>query len=441
MIQSLQEWKVKNNRKPLIIRGARQVGKTTVVNLFAKNFKHYIYLNLDNIRDREIFSQEFSIDELLRAISIFKKTDIIPDNTLLFIDEIQNSPIAIRMLRYFYEQRKDIFVISAGSLLEVTLSEKKVSFPVGRVEYMYLYPLTFSEFLMAKRENELLSVLDEIPVRSIYTSSFNHYFQTFVLIGGMPEIVLRHIEEDQINVLNSTFESLLSTYIDDSAKYAKNSTQRSILLHCLESLPFEVGNRIKFQYFGKSNYRSREISEALRTLERAMLVYLIYPTTHVSMPLMEDKKKSPKLQFLDTGMLNYYLGIQSDLALYSNLHAVYRGITAEHIVRQELHAQNLFTNRKLPFWVREQKQSNSEIDFLFPFEGMLIPIEVKSGKTGTLKSLHQFINRSSEKFAVRIYSGQFEILDTETPEGKPYRLMNLPFFLIGKINKYLKKYI
>jgi hypothetical protein len=229
----------------------------------------------------------------------------------------------------------------------------------------------------------------------------------------------------------------LTSYLDDADKYARNATMRQVLRHCIESIPFEAGKRIKFHGFGSSNYRSREVGEALRTIERAMLIYLIPPTTSLQLPLMADQKKSPKLQFIDTGLLNYFVGLQPMFFQYADLHSFYKGLIAEHVARQELIAQNVDDNKKILFWVREKKQTNAEVDILLPYKSYAIPIEVKSGKAGSLRSLHQFVNESIHPYAVRLHDGGFEITAARTPEGKSYRLLNLPYFLAGRIHDYL----
>ena len=172
-----------------------------------------------------------------------------------------------------------------------------------------------------------------------------------------------------------------------------------------------------------------------------MLIYLIYPTLQVKAPIVEDRRKVPKLQYLDTGLLNYFAGLQPEFFKVKDLNDIYRGIIAEHIVRQELISIDPFNNKKILFWARDKKQSSAELDIILQYEGKLIPIEVKSGKAGTLKSLHQFINYSHVNFAIRFYSGKFELNETKTPEGNPYRLLNLPLYASSNIYSFIQKYI
>lgn len=437
IIETLQRWKNDPEHKPLILRGARQVGKTTAVHMFAAQFENFIPLNLELKSDRDLFNESLALDEFWQAVLVTKNVRLKNGATLLFIDEIQNSAAAMKMLRYFYEERRDVHVIAAGSLLEFMLEHSETSFPVGRVQFAYMYPLTFEEFLAASGEEQLLEVYRVAPVKKFALPKLFQLFRLYALLGGMPEIVRQYLKHKDVPSLKTYYESLLTSYLDDADKYARNSTQRQILRHVLESVPAEAGTRIKFQGFGNSNYRSREVSEALRALERAMLLSLVYPTTAVQLPLAVDLKKSPLLQFIDTGLLNYFAGLQPGFFQYADLHSIYKGRIVEHLVRQELLAQDADSNRKIAFWVREQKQSNAEVDMLLPFQNYAIPVEVKSGATGTLRSLHQFLNAAPHPFAVRLYEGPFEILAAQTPEGKTYRLMNLPYFLAGRLHAYL----
>ncbi|RPJ14367.1 MAG: DUF4143 domain-containing protein [Desulfobacteraceae bacterium] len=441
ILNKLTEWKNKPDRKPLVLRGARQVGKTTAVKIFSRHFDNYIYLNLEIPEDRNIFKNELAVSELFEAILVIKNIILSKGTVLLFIDEIQNSPFAVKMLRYFYEQKKEIHVIAAGSLLEILLDRDAVSFPVGRIEYLYLYPLSFREFLEAEKESQLHTVYDSIPYKPFAHKKLLDLFHQYTLIGGMPEIIKKYTESGAVTSLKSIYESLMVSYINDSEKYARNQTMRYVLRHCLETIPFEAGSRIKFQGFGKSNYKSREIGEALRILEKAMLIHILYPTTSTELPAVPDHRKSPVLQYIDTGLINYFAGLQQNFFKYADLHNFYRGLIAEHIVRQEIIACDMETNHKPVFWVRDKKQSTSEVDIIQIYKNLCVPIEIKAGKTGTLKSLHQFINNTPHSFAVRLYAGDLKIDNAETLEGKKFRLLNLPYFLAGKLKEYVDFYI
>ena len=440
-ISQLNKWTHSENRKPLILRGARQVGKTTAVNIFSEQFDQYIYLNLEKHDDADLFRRNLKIKELLQAIFLYKNITQKKGRFLLFIDEIQNSPEAVSALRYFYEELQDIFVIAAGSLFEVMLESKQISFPVGRVQFFFIYPLTFEEFLEAIGEHNALELLDEVPFPEFGYPVLFKLFHTYALVGGMPEIIDKYRRTETISDLNPIFQSLLTGYTDDVSKYARNETMRNIIKHCIESAPLEAGRRIAFAGFGNSNYKSREVGEALKNLERAMLLYLLYPTITTKIPIMVDKKKSPRLQFFDTGILNYVNGLQTLFFKFDDLHSFYKGLLAEHIVGQELLASDISILKKPAFWVREKKQSSAEVDFLVQFDRYVIPLEIKSGKSGTLRSLHQFINRCDHTYAVRMYSGPVSIEKTKTPEGKFFYLLSLPYFLTGKIKDYIEWFL
>lgn len=211
--------------------------------------------------------------------------------------------------------------------------------------------------------------------------------------------------------------------------------------HAIRSCFREAGNRIKFQGFGESAYASREMGEALRTLEKAMLINLIYPTTQTMLPFMPDIKRSPRLQVLDTGMLNYFSGVQKQLFGTKDLNTIYKGHISEHIVGQELLAKQTSLLNTLNFWVREKKDSVAELDYLLPYEGTMIPVEVKSEATGRLRSLHQFMEVYKGDLAVRLYAGKYSIDVLTTPTGKEYRLVNMPYYLAGVIKQYISMLI
>ena len=229
--------------------------------------------------------------------------------------------------------------------------------------------------------------------------------------------------------LNTIYESLLRLYLDDVEKYARNNTLARVISYAIESSFYSAASRIRFEGFGRSNYKSREMSEALKTLEKAMLIYLMYPTTGTSFPIEPDHRKSPRLYLVDTGLVNYFAGLQKELFGTQKLNSLYEGKIAEHIVGQELLAESQTFTRKVQFWVREKKQSNAQVDYVVPFENYVIPVEVKAGEAGRLRSMHEFINRAPHSYVVRVYSGKLKI-DT-----------NLPFYLIGKLNSYLSWFL
>ncbi len=364
-------------------------------------------------------------------------------DTLLFIDEIQNSPEAVALMRYFYEETPDLFVISAGSLLEVMMDMKKISFPVGRVEYRYLYPLTFEEFLNATGETNALSYFNQIPVPNIAVEKLISLYRLYTFVGGMPEAVARYIETKDMSSMKNVYSSLMNAFSDDVTKYVKGGHNIDVIRHAIKTSPQETSKRITFEKFGNSGYSSRDIGTALRTLERAMIVYLRYPVSEYKIPLLPNKRKSPHLQFLDSGLVNYKLGIHSFYFEKDSLSDLYNGLIAEQITAQELTAKNIFECCSPLFWAKEEKQSNAEVDFITIYKNKVYPIEVKSGKTGRLRSLHSYINNSDCNFAIRLYSDKVSIEKCVTPKiqntgGKEYTLLNLPLFCASQIEKYIE---
>jgi len=440
IISKLELWVDKANRKPLVLRGARQVGKTTAVNLFAKNFDRYIYLNMDLEDDKALFEQGFTVFELYEAILLHKRMATREGKTLIFIDEIQNSPKAVAILRYFYEEMPHLCLIAAGSLLE-TLIDTQVSFPVGRVEYMVIRPCSFSEYLTALREENARKLLDTFPFPNYGHEILMKHFKIYALIGGMPEIIKRYSSGDQIADLSSIYESLLSSYADDVEKYARNETLKNVIRHVIQHSFYSAGERIAFQGFGQSKYKNREMGEAFSTLEKAFFLYLAYPVTSVTIPMEPNQRRAPKLQLLDTGLVNFSLGIQSEIFNAKNLSDAYRGRIAEHVVAQELLSLNDSVLYKLNYWTREDTGSMAEIDWVVQHKGYVIPIEVKSGPTGKLRSLHQFIDRAPHHCAVRVNAGPLAVTEEKTIKGKSYKLLNLPFYLVNKLPEYLNEMV
>ena len=433
----LEEWRKRPDRKPLVLRGARQTGKTTLVNMFSKEFKSYVYLNLERQEDRTIFENDYPFRQVLESIFFLKKINRVKGSTLIFVDEIQNSPKAVMLLRYFYEEASDIHVIAAGSLLE-TLIDRHLSFPVGRVEYLAVRPCSFDEFLGATGEKLSQEAINQWPFPSYAHTHLSSLFNRYALIGGMPGVLENYAQNLDLLALNRIYQSLLTTYLDDVEKYASRNSAVQHIRHILRAGFKYGGQRIKFERFGESDYRSREMGEAFRILEKTMLAELVYPTGSVELPWLPNYKKSPRLHWLDTGLLNYSAGIQTEVFGVKELSSAWRGIVAEHVTGQELMANNHDVLYQRTFWLRESKNSNAEIDYLIPFEGLLIPVEVKSTAGTTLKSLQIFMDQAPHHLAVRVWSQPYRTDRLVTPKGKYFTLVSIPFYLIAVLTKILK---
>ncbi len=435
------EWKDRKKRKPLVIRGARQVGKTSAVNLFARDsFKTYIYLNLEREDHRALFSRMNPVHEVIQAIQLKFNKKIIPGSTLIFIDEVQNSNIAMSQLRYFYEEMPELHVAAAGSLLEVKMKSEGFSFPVGRVEYCYMHPVTFEEYLSALGETETLHYINsikpdkKIPVE-IHDTLMKKYHE-YLLVGGMPEAVARYAETKSLIDVDPVYESILTGFKDDVLKYASIAKAKYIQ-YLIEHASKYIGIPVKYENFGGSGFRSREMSEAFDVLEKAMVISRVYSAASKQLPIVNNLKKSPKLLFLDTGLVNYQVGLRTEVMNIQDISAVYHGQLSEQVAGQALLSQAIRKNINLSYWYREQKGSISEIDYLISSHNRLIPVEIKSGKAGTLRSLHNFIDESRNNFAVRIYSGSMGIEKIRTPNKKQFILFSIPFYLLHRIEQLL----
>ncbi len=434
--QILKKWQTDTNRKPLILRGARQVGKSTLVNKLSMTYKYYVLLNLEKPNDNKFFDKEKDVTEIWNQILFEKNIPNDLENTLLFIDEIQEIPHVIKQLRYFYEDLPQLHVIVAGSLLEFALSDV-TSFPVGRVNEMTLHPMNFEEFLLASNEIASLEQLKIIPMNEFAFDKLFKLFNTYLIIGGMPEVVKQYVTSKfSLAGLQNIYASIWETYKSDIVKYAKNSVEARVLRFILETAPY-ARDRISFAGFGGSNYKSREVGEAFRALDLAKIIYLIYPTTQTSPPQLIDMSRKPRLQFLDTGLMNYASEIQSELLLLEDLNDYYRGFVVNHGVTQELISTLNNTFFKPQFWVRENANSNAEVDLTYKWKNLLIPIEIKSGAKGSLKSLHEFIDVAPHNFAIRLLGNKINLEKSKTRKGKIFTLLNLPYFTISQIDKYI----
>ena len=437
IINELNKWSVKKNRKPLVLRGARQVGKTTIVNEFSKKYKSYIYLNLENREHLKIFENKNSFSEVFEAIFYLSNKEKVEESILIFIDEIQYSPDAIRYLRYFYEEKPEIHVIAVGSLLE-TLLNRNISFPVGRVEYMALRPCSFMEYLNAIKDTASIELIESLKIPAYAHDKILNHFKRYMLIGGMPEVIANYAENRDLVQLNSIYQTLLTGFNDDVEKYSSNNSMLQYIRHILRTGFAYAGQRIKFENFGGSSYRSREMAEAFRTLEKTMLLELVYPITNTTLPISPNFKKSPKLQWLDLGLVNYAAGVQHEIFNSDEISTIWKGISSEQIIGQEILAYNTNVLYKRNFWTREEKNSVAEIDYIINFNGLIIPIEVKSGDTGRLRSLHLFMDAAPHNVAVRVYSDKFSIDTVKTLGGKEFKLINLPFYLISQLERILQ---
>lgn len=435
IISKLEAWKQDKKHKPLILRGARQVGKTTVVNEFGSQFDNYLYFNLERNENAKLFEMEIPLDDLVNMLYASVGKVKKEGTTLVFIDEIQNSPKTIALLRYFYEQRPDLYVIAAGSLLE-NLVDVKVSFPVGRVQYLALRPCSFSEFLGAIGKYNLLAVLSQ---KAEYTVAFHeqlmHLFNQYTIVGGMPEAVQQYAETQDVIGIEDVYETLVQAYKDDSEKYVRGNKLTDVVRFILSYGWAFSGETITLGNFANSGYKSREVGEAFRLLEKAMLLELVYPVSSTQLPIIPETKRMPKLIWFDTGLVNYQAGIRKEIIGSTDMVDSWRGHIAEQITAQELLTLDDRVGQHRSFWAKPN--NGAEVDFIFTHNSKLYPIEVKSGTNAHLRSLQVFMDSSGVNIAIRIWSKPYSVDKVKTIHGKEFTLINLPFYLIGNLRSVL----
>lgn len=431
ILSKLDVWKQDERHKPLILRGARQVGKTTVVNEFGTHFENYLYFNLELKENVTLFEMNLPLDDLVNLLFASLGKEKKEGSTLIFIDEIQNSPKTIALLRYFYEQRPDLYVIAAGSLLE-NLVDVNVSFPVGRVQYMALRPCSFYEFLGAIGKKDLLSILKQSPELSVpFHDRLMYAFNQYAIVGGMPEAVQQYAKNQDIIKTEDVYETLIQAYKDDTEKYVKGNKLTDVVRFILSYGWAFAGETITLGNFANSGYKSREVGEAFRLLEKAMLLELVYPTSSAMLPVVPETKRMPKLIWFDTGLVNYQAGIRDEIIGSTDMVDSWRGHIAEQITAQELLNLDFRISQRRSFWARQN--NGAEVDFTFTHASCLYPIEVKSGTNSHLRSLQAFMETSNADIAIRIWSKPFSVDRVKTPGGKMFSLVNLPFYHIGNL--------
>ena len=431
ILQQMELWKVSEVHKPLILRGPRQVGKTTVVDEFGKQFDNYLYFNMELPANLRLFEMEISIDELVGMLFASKGLKQNPGTTLIFIDEIQNSPKTIALLRYFYEQRPDLYVVAARSQLE-NVVDVNASFPVGRVQYLAVHPCSFNEFLGALGKQNLLQIISQKPELTVaFHSELMHLFNLYSIVGGMPEAVQHYASTGDIVATAEVYETLIQAYKDDVEKYVKGNKLTDVVRFVLSYGWAFAGETVTIGNFANSGYKSREVGEAFRVLEKAMLLELVYPTSSTKMPAIPETKRKPKLIWFDTGLVNYQAGVRNEVIGSTEMVDSWRGHIAEQVTAQELLALDSRVGSHRAFWARPN--NGAEVDFILHLGTKIYPIEVKSGINSHLRSLQVFMDNTDVDIAVRVWSKPYAVDVVKTPSGKEFKLVNLPFYLISKI--------
>jgi predicted AAA+ superfamily ATPase len=399
----LAEWILSKNRKPLILRGARQVGKSTLVRLFAQSRKlKLVEINLEKEKLASLQKESINTRKIINEIQTRYDTTL-DHQTLLFFDEIQKQPDLIPALRYFYEDHKHIPVISAGSLLEFELEKHEFQMPVGRIQYFHLGPMSFFEFLTALRKKNLIQniVQSKFKLDEAIFIQLTELFQDYLYVGGMPEAVKVYAETKNPLEVRQIHRNIIQTYKDDFPKYAKTHQIENLQL-VFEKIPSLVGQKNKFTNYS-TDLRAREIKQCLHLLSLARIILPCYHSNCSGLPLLSQKDESVfKTFFLDVGLLNYLQGVSwQQMKLFSNA-LLTKGTIAEQFAAQHLaYKDQGLEAPQLFYWLRDKQTGKAELDFVIEQEAQITPIEIKSGSTGKLKSLSQFIAEKKIHTAIR----------------------------------------
>lgn len=402
----LKAWLGRSRRKPLVLRGARQVGKSTLVREFVRNNGLALCeVNLERHLHLDPVFQSTDIQTIRAELEAISGQNIQAEGSLLFLDEIQATPHALMALRYLHEELPNLPIIAAGSLLEFTLAEHSFSMPVGRIVYHHLHPLSFTEFVRALAPN-LLPCLSELspkkPPPASAHQKLSQLQRLYFLVGGMPEAVAEYLENASLITVAEIHRSIIDTYQDDFAKYAKRN-DLLLLQKVFNFIPGALGRKIKYSAIDREQ-RSARVKEAIEMLSKARVCHHVCHSHCNGIPLAAEADASVyKLLFLDIGLAGHLMGLNwSHLSEMDEQRLVNEGGLAEQFIGQHLinHSQGQESPR-LHYWLREGKDANAEVDYVISQGPLIVPVEVKAGKSGALKSLHQFVHRKHLQLAIR----------------------------------------
>lgn len=412
----LEKWKAESKHKPLLIRGARQVGKTKTIREFGKKFDNIVEINFEQSpRLKALFADELSPANICENIAVIYKTSIIPGKTLLFFDEIQECQQAIASLRFFYENMPELHVIAAGSLLEFAISEMP-TFGVGRIRSMFMYPISFSEFLSGVGESKLLRIVKEAnptkPMNEVLHIRLIELIQKFICLGGMPEVIVTYIETGDLHRCQQLLDDLIISLQTDFTKY-KKKTPVSRLNEVFQAVVSQAGQ--KFIYSKACTQANHnQVKEALLLLIAAGLVIPVIHSSSNGLPLgAEVNTQKQKMLIYDTGIFQRIIGLDlEDFLLSKKFDAINKGNLSEQFVGLELiKSESCYQNPSLYYWHREAKSSNAEVDYIISISQEIVPIEVKSGTKGSMQSLYLFLQEKKLNRGIRISNENFSVYD------------------------------
>ena len=401
-MEDLKKWKNSKNRKPLIIRGARQVGKTWLMKEFGKNeYEKCAYINFDdNNRMKQLFSGDFDIDRIIQGLKIESGINIEAQNTLIIFDEIQEVPNALTSLKYFYENANEYNIIAAGSLLGVAM-HAGTSFPVGKVDFVDLYPLSFFEFLKAIGENELVDLIysNDMELITVFSEKLKTYLKQYMFIGGMPEAVENYIENRDFAEVRKIQESLLSAYEQDFSKHAPNNVVPRIR-QLWNNIPTQLAKENKKFIYGliKEGARAREYEVALSWLIDCGLIYQVNRVNDCKIPLSAYQDFNAfKLYLLDVGLLSAMAQLDAKTIIDGDdIFVEFKGALTEQYVLTELKSN---IDSQVYYWSAER--GTAELDYIIQMGRYNIPIEVKAAENLQAKSLKTFVQKYNTKINVR----------------------------------------
>jgi len=446
----LLEWKTRPSRKPLVVRGPRQVGKSFLVRMFAAEAfgNHLLEINLETDRKAPSLFASMEPATILPLLEARYGIPIEPGHTLLFLDEIQAAPELLACLRYFFEKMPDLHVIAAGSLLDFALAAPEVSMPVGRIEYLHLGPMTFDEFVLASGQERLLEFIRAIPPRGVVPEAIHDdlmgLVRRFVVIGGMPASVEAYLRTGGHRESEAVRQGILSTFRDDFAKYGK-LVDRNRLEKVFEKIPLLVGAKFMYSRVDREG-RSRDLGRALDLLCRARVAHRVFHTASNGVPLgAEADDRTFKVLFMDVGLLCRSCGLGLlDMEGAGDLLMINGGAVCEQLIGQHLlHPGEPFEEPSLHCWIREKRGSSAEVDYIISIGKEVIPVEVKAGKTGSLKSMHVFLQEKGRSFGLRFNADAPSLLDARTGAAggspRPFRLLSLPFYMVGQARRLCRE--
>ena len=433
--KDLFDWKGSKDRLPLLLRGARQVGKSYIVEEFGKKaFKNIVIVNFEFRPELKQCFTTFDPIEIINKLQLLTGENIEAEKTLLFLDEIQECPNAITALRYFKEKSARLAVIGAGSLMEFSLNSLDFKMPVGRIQFIHLEPLSFGEFLLASGNEQLRHYLNQVQLNSEFDGAVHkklmELLRIYLIIGGMPAVVKEYLESRNFLNCQRIQNSLFQTFRIDVGKYAKSS-EHKYLQKVLDEAPRLVGDRIKYSNIDADS-KSRDIKQALNLLKLTGIIYPVYATSASGLPLEAQVNEMKfKLNFLDVGLMQNACGLQAELSLTDDFIQINSGAVTEQFIGQELRAySDSYLKRGLFFWARDKKSSSAEVDYVVSVGSLILPVEVKAGKTGTLKSLKLFMEEKKSLFGVRFSQEQLSWHD---------KVLTLPLYMAEQLKRLARE--